>query len=31
MLCGGKRLERKGYFVEPTIISADKNAEFLQE
>ena len=26
ILCGGKRLERKGYFVEPTIIEADKNA-----
>lgn len=31
MLCGGKRIERKGYFVEPAIIAADKNAEFLQE
>ena len=31
LLCGGKRIERKGYFVEPTIIAADKNAEYLQE
>jgi len=26
LLCGGKRIERKGYFVEPAIIAADKSA-----
>ena len=26
LLYGGKRLDRKGYFVEPTLIAADKNA-----
>jgi acyl-CoA reductase-like NAD-dependent aldehyde dehydrogenase len=31
LLYGGKRLDRKGYFVEPTIVEAPKNASFLQE
>lgn len=31
VLYGGKRINRKGYFVEPTIVEAPKNAAFLQE
>jgi hypothetical protein len=31
LLYGGKRLERKGFFVEPTLIAADKSAEFLKD
>ena len=32
MLVGGKRLDKKGYYVEPTIIEVyDNNAKFLQE
>lgn len=31
ILYGGKRINRKGYFVEPTIVEAPKNASFLQE
>lgn len=31
VLYGGKRIDRKGYFVEPTIVEAPKNAAFLQE
>ena len=31
VLYGGKRVDRKGYFVEPTIVEAPKNAAFLQE
>jgi len=31
ILCGGKRLNRKGYFVEPTIVHAPKNASYLQD
>jgi acyl-CoA reductase-like NAD-dependent aldehyde dehydrogenase len=31
VLYGGNRLDRKGYFVEPTIVEAPKNASFLQE
>lgn len=31
VLCGGKRINRKGYFVEPTIVKAPQNAKFLQE
>lgn len=31
VLYGGKRVNRKGYFVEPTIVEAPKNAAFLQE
>lgn len=31
ILHGGKRLPGKGYFVEPTIVEAPKNAAFLQE
>ncbi len=30
ILCGGKRLERKGYFVEPTIIEVDPKSELIQ-
>jgi aldehyde dehydrogenase family 7 protein A1 len=30
ILYGGKRLNRSGYFVEPTIVEAPNNAEFLQ-
>lgn len=31
ILCGGKRVDRKGFFVEPTIIEAPHRAKFLQE
>lgn len=31
VLCGGKRVDRKGFFVEPTIVEAPKNAPFLQD
>lgn len=31
VLCGGKRLERKGFFVEPVVVEAPYNAPFLQE
>lgn len=30
-MTGGKRVDRKGYFVEPTIIEAPQHAPFLQE
>ena len=29
--CGGNRLPKKGYFVEPTIVEVDKNSAILQE
>lgn len=31
ILCGGKRLERKGYFVEPTIVQVPKDSPLIQE
>ena len=31
VLCGGKRKEGKGYFVEPTIIEVDKNSKLIQD
>ena len=31
VLCGGKRVDKKGFFVEPTIVEAPKNAPFLQD
>ena len=31
LLCGGKRLDKKGYFVEPAIVHAPQRAEFLKE
>ena len=31
VLVGGNRINRKGYFVEPTIVEAPQNAPFLQE
>lgn len=31
ILYGGKTLNQKGYFVQPTIVEAPKNATFLQE
>ena len=31
VLCGGKRLDRKGFFVEPVVVEAPYNAPFLQE
>lgn len=31
ILYGGKTLNQKGYFVQPTIVEAPKNASFLQE
>lgn len=31
LLCGGKRLERKGYFVEPTIVEVKGNSKLIQE
>ena len=31
ILCGGKRIDRKGFFVEPTIVHAPQNAAYLQE
>lgn len=30
LLSGGKRIERKGYFVEPAIIEANKDADFIK-
>ena len=31
ILCGGKRVDRKGYFVEPTIVKARNDMEIVQE
>ena len=31
ILCGGKRREGKGYFVEPTIVAVDNKSELIQE
>ena len=31
ILCGGKRREGKGYFVEPTIIAVDNKSPLIQE
>ena len=31
VLCGGKRIEREGFFVEPTIIKAEKHWDIVQE
>lgn len=31
IIYGGKRINRKGYFVEPTIVEAPQNAKFLQD
>lgn len=31
VIYGGKRVNKKGYFVEPTIVEAPQNAPFLQE
>jgi aldehyde dehydrogenase (NAD+) len=31
LLCGGKKLPGKGYFVQPTIVEAPKGASYLQD
>lgn len=31
IICGGKKIEGKGYFVEPTIVEATKDSPFLKE
>ena len=31
ILCGGNIAERKGYFVEPTLVETKKNCDFLQK
>ncbi|MES1913866.1 MAG: hypothetical protein MHM6MM_006014 [Cercozoa sp. M6MM] len=31
VLCGGKRVERDGFFVEPTIVEIDADADVVQE
>lgn len=31
ILCGGKRVDRKGFFVEPTIVEIESNSPLLQD
>lgn len=31
ILCGGKRIEREGFYVEPTIVEISKEAAIVQD
>jgi len=31
ILCGGKRVQREGFFVEPTIVEISRDAQITQE
>ena len=31
ILCGGKRVDRKGFFVEPTIVEVSNDSPIIQE